>query len=309
VKALALASVAAMPMMAAPSSAFAAEQKFECDGNFIVAVGADNSYANVFDNTGFKRLTGAGDARWERSDDAMSLTRDGDALTLVVGETTANCTAMIEEAATEKAPVAAPAAQEAEVAEAAPTTTPTPTPTPATETAEATPETLPQADAVVDATVTATTPAGGTIQPSSGTGAEAPAAVQPLLETPASSLADAALSQTAPVIAVEPQAEPAATEVAALETPAQNEDIAGVESLITGKSRGGRLRAGPGTDFSSPGSILKDTPVTILQNAGNTFRGYDWFEIQFEDGRTAYTWGGILCTDAEKIDGVFEICG
>ncbi|MEM1377529.1 MAG: SH3 domain-containing protein, partial [Pseudomonadota bacterium] len=97
------------------------------------------------------------------------------------------------------------------------------------------------------------------------------------------------------------------TQTASLQT---DEPVAEVAApALTGKSRGGRLRQGPGTGFDVAGTIREGTPVTILENAGNTLNGFDWFEIEYGDGQRAYTWGGILCTDGEKADGVFEVCG
>ncbi|MEN0000033.1 MAG: SH3 domain-containing protein [Pseudomonadota bacterium] len=77
---------------------------------------------------------------------------------------------------------------------------------------------------------------------------------------------------------------------------------------LTGQSRGGRLRSGPGTDFAIAGALDEGAPVTILENVGNTYRGYDWFEIEYGDGQKAFTWGGILCSDGQQADGLFEMC-
>jgi hypothetical protein len=77
---------------------------------------------------------------------------------------------------------------------------------------------------------------------------------------------------------------------------------------IAGRSLGGRLRNGPGTNFSPTGSLAEGDPVTIVANTGVGFDGYDWFEIRTTDGVTAYQWGGIMCSVGEMIGGIYEQC-
>lgn len=77
---------------------------------------------------------------------------------------------------------------------------------------------------------------------------------------------------------------------------------------MAGRSLGGRLRNGPGTNFSPAGSLAEGDPVTIVANTGVRFDGYDWFEVQVRGGGTAYQWGGIMCSEGQMIEGIFEQC-
>ena len=75
-----------------------------------------------------------------------------------------------------------------------------------------------------------------------------------------------------------------------------------------GRSLGGRLRSGPGTDYGTAGSLAEGTPVTILSNTGVQFDGYDWFEVRGQSGFTAYQWGGIMCSENRQIAGIYKQC-
>tara|TARA_R110002020_G_scaffold312586_3_gene528029 strand:- start:913 stop:1557 length:645 start_codon:yes stop_codon:yes gene_type:complete len=74
-----------------------------------------------------------------------------------------------------------------------------------------------------------------------------------------------------------------------------------------GRSLGGRLRSGPGTDYPAAGSLAEGTRVKVVRNSGVRFDGYDWFEIM-ESGTSAFQWGGILCWDGAPIEGMFGDC-
>lgn len=86
--------------------------------------------------------------------------------------------------------------------------------------------------------------------------------------------------------------------------------VGGNESPVNavGRSLGGRLRSGPGTNFEAAGSLAEGTPITILSNSGVQFNGYDWFEIHTGNGATAYQWGGILCSQNRHIAGIYQQC-
>lgn len=86
--------------------------------------------------------------------------------------------------------------------------------------------------------------------------------------------------------------------------------VGGNETMVdsAGRSLGGRLRDGPGTNFGAVGSLAEDTPVTIVTNTGVQFDGYDWFEIRTANGMTAYQWGGIMCSEGQQIAGIYEQC-
>lgn len=75
-----------------------------------------------------------------------------------------------------------------------------------------------------------------------------------------------------------------------------------------GRSLGGRLRSGPGTNFGTAGSLNEGAPVTILSNTGVRFDGYDWFEIRIASGFVAYQWGGIMCSEGQHLAGIYEQC-
>ncbi|WP_209348418.1 MliC family protein [Pontixanthobacter sp. CEM42] len=70
-------------------------------------------------------------------------------------------------------------------------------------------------------------------------------------------------------------------------------------------SWGGIVRAGPGMEFDRVTSLREGTPVTLRLKTGEMMNGYPWFMIRLPDGREAYQWGGILCTDSPPIDGTF----
>ena len=75
-----------------------------------------------------------------------------------------------------------------------------------------------------------------------------------------------------------------------------------------GRSLGGRLRSGPGTDYGTAGSLAEGTPVTILSNSGVQFDGYDWIEVRGQSGFIAYQWGGIMCSENRQIAGIYQQC-
>lgn len=78
---------------------------------------------------------------------------------------------------------------------------------------------------------------------------------------------------------------------------------------VQGQSLGGKLRGGPGTNFQQIGSLSEGSPVTIIANAGARFNGYDWFEVTTNNGQRGYQWGGIMCSFAVQIPGIYQQCG
>lgn len=78
---------------------------------------------------------------------------------------------------------------------------------------------------------------------------------------------------------------------------------------ILGRSLGGKVRSGPGTQFDRLAGIPNRAPIAILRNTGVTFDGYDWFEIQTSSGLIGFQWGGIMCSgEGQKLDGLYEAC-
>jgi hypothetical protein len=86
--------------------------------------------------------------------------------------------------------------------------------------------------------------------------------------------------------------------------------VGGNETPLGGqkaRSLGGKLRNGPGTNFSVAGSLAEGTPVSVIANTGVRFDGYDWFEIR-RGGGVAYQWGGIMCWEGQPIAGMYGEC-
>lgn len=75
-----------------------------------------------------------------------------------------------------------------------------------------------------------------------------------------------------------------------------------------GKSLGGNMRNGPGTNFSKVRSVAEGTPLTLVANTGVRFDGYDWFEVRLNGGKSGYIWGGILCSNGERLSGILYAC-
>ena len=84
----------------------------------------------------------------------------------------------------------------------------------------------------------------------------------------------------------------------------QEIDLSGTQ----GRSLGGSLRDGPGTNFTKIGSLTEGTWVTINMNTGVRMDGYDWFKISTDTGEVGYQWGGIMCSSGTQIQGIFEAC-
>lgn len=81
-----------------------------------------------------------------------------------------------------------------------------------------------------------------------------------------------------------------------------------VKLNVVGRSLGGKLRNGPGTNFGQSGSLAEGTWVTILTNTGVNFDGYDWFEVTTDNGQRGYQWGGIMCSNGQRIKGIYQQC-
>lgn len=78
---------------------------------------------------------------------------------------------------------------------------------------------------------------------------------------------------------------------------------------ILGRSYGGQVRSGPGTDFERLAGIPNRAPLAILRNTGVELNGYDWFEIQTSSGLIGYQWGGIICSgEGTQLDGLYQAC-
>ena len=75
----------------------------------------------------------------------------------------------------------------------------------------------------------------------------------------------------------------------------------------SGMSLGGTLRSGPGIEYSKVGSLAYGAKFNIKANSGVEMGGYDWFVVR--SGKVAsYQWGGIMCSDTIKLDGILYRC-
>lgn len=74
---------------------------------------------------------------------------------------------------------------------------------------------------------------------------------------------------------------------------------------IEARSYGGKVRAGPGMEFDQIASLREGDAMTLLNNTGVAMNGYDWFFIRLPDGQEGYQWGGLLCSDALHVAGIY----
>ena len=77
---------------------------------------------------------------------------------------------------------------------------------------------------------------------------------------------------------------------------------------IEAGSWGGKVRAGPGTNFNQVSSLQNGDPVRLLEDTRIMFNGYPWYRISYKGGRTGYQWGGILCGYGNPVGGTFGVC-
>ncbi len=73
-------------------------------------------------------------------------------------------------------------------------------------------------------------------------------------------------------------------------------------------SLGGNVRSGPGTDFPASESLSYGEPVALVSRTGVMLDGYEWFEIEYSEGLRGFQWGGIMCSNALHIIGLYEDC-
>lgn len=77
---------------------------------------------------------------------------------------------------------------------------------------------------------------------------------------------------------------------------------------VQGQVLGGHLRSGPGVRYPSMGTLPEGTYVTIVYNSEVEYDGYEWYEILMDDGSRGFVWGGILCSNGDKLWGVYASC-
>jgi hypothetical protein len=76
-----------------------------------------------------------------------------------------------------------------------------------------------------------------------------------------------------------------------------------------GRSLGGKLREGPGTEYPDIASLPEGMPVILYSNSHVEFNGFEWFRVVLTDGRVGYQWGGILCSEGQELPGLLRMCG
>ncbi len=76
-----------------------------------------------------------------------------------------------------------------------------------------------------------------------------------------------------------------------------------------GRSLGGNMRSGPGTNYDKVASLPEGTPLTILSDSGVRFDGYNWFEVVLDNGARGFQWGGIMCSNGDRLNGLYSACG
>src|SRR5690606_22738211 len=72
---------------------------------------------------------------------------------------------------------------------------------------------------------------------------------------------------------------------------------------IAGASLGGRLRAGPGTQFAPLGMLAPGAPLTLVSATDVELDDFLWYEVRLAD-TTLYQWGGIVCAERYTLPGL-----
>ena len=104
------------------------------------------------------------------------------------------------------------------------------------------------------------------------------------------------------------QGEPVMEEEEARILPDLSDDMAWPPLNAMGFSLGGKVRSGPAMDAPQVDSLQYKEPVVLIQNTGVEMNGYYWFKISYGEGEEGYQWGGIMCSDALHVIGIYETC-
>lgn len=70
----------------------------------------------------------------------------------------------------------------------------------------------------------------------------------------------------------------------------------------------GKVRSGPGLNYSQVGSTTEGQAIELLENTGEMFNGYPWFKISYDNGNIGYQWGGIICSVGNPVPGTEGFC-
>lgn len=71
-------------------------------------------------------------------------------------------------------------------------------------------------------------------------------------------------------------------------------------------SWGGKLRSGPSITAEQTDSLQMGEKVTLLERTEDMYQGFPWFKVATENAMIGYTWGGILCDQSGRTDGMFN---
>ena len=84
--------------------------------------------------------------------------------------------------------------------------------------------------------------------------------------------------------------------------------VALAQSGAYGKSYGSVVRSKPNLGDNKIDRLTENEPIYLLRNVGNTFDGYDWFEIEYSEGVKGFVWGGTMCSQDQLVIGVANQC-
>lgn len=90
-----------------------------------------------------------------------------------------------------------------------------------------------------------------------------------------------------------------------IDQPEENEQLV---SAMGNFSLGGNVRSGPGTQHATTDSLAYGEPVVLIERSGVVLDSYEWFNIEYGEGVTGYQWGGIMCSNALHITGLYDPC-
>ena len=79
-------------------------------------------------------------------------------------------------------------------------------------------------------------------------------------------------------------------------------------TLAMGKALETIIRAKPDVSGNRVEKLPFGEPLSILKNAGNSYQGYPWFEVEYGEYQTGFAWGGTLCSEGKDIEGTSARC-
>jgi hypothetical protein len=80
------------------------------------------------------------------------------------------------------------------------------------------------------------------------------------------------------------------------------------ETPFSVQSASGKIRSGPGTQFSQIGSLTRDGTVQVLAVTDVQWASFLWYRIRHESGLEGYVAGGLLCATEYWVDGTHHNC-